>query len=192
MAIVTCSRGTVVNCGKNVDKKLDSKSSQPGVVSTWMGDLIRIPTEGLDFYSFCFFSFFLSFFFCFHFIAKLYEYLSELLGVLSFWNSRSNSFTFKTLSRESQNDTFTSIKLYEYLSELLGVLSFWNSRSNSFTFKTAISWVPVFYNPSSSHMQSTTVYFSIPIQRLFVTIWHRLLMSCCVLQMKTAFLILHN
>ena len=45
---MTYSRGTVVS-GKNVDMKVDSKSSQLGAVSTWMGDLIRIPTEGLSF-----------------------------------------------------------------------------------------------------------------------------------------------
>ena len=56
--------------------KVDSKSSQLGAVSTWMGDLIRIPTEGLDFYSFFFFSFFLSFFFfLFLFILLIYSFI---------------------------------------------------------------------------------------------------------------------
>ena len=50
--------------------KVDSKSSQLGAVSTWMGDLVRIPTEGFEFYSFFsffFFSFFLFFFVLFSF-----------------------------------------------------------------------------------------------------------------------------
>ena len=51
---MTYSRGTVVKWQKR-GKKVDSKSSQLCAVSTWMGDLIRIPTEGFDFYSFFFF-----------------------------------------------------------------------------------------------------------------------------------------
>ena len=55
--------------GTDVDVKVDSKSSQLGAVSTWMGDLIGIPTEGFDFYSFFFF------FFCFHFIDLFLYFL---------------------------------------------------------------------------------------------------------------------
>ena len=46
---------------KNVGMKVGSKSSQLGAVSTWMGDLIRIPSEGFDFYSFSFSFFFFLF-----------------------------------------------------------------------------------------------------------------------------------
>ena len=59
----------------------------------------------------------------------------ELLEVLSFWSSRSNSYTLKRLFRESQTDIFTYIKLYEYLSELLELFSFWSWGSKSFTLK---------------------------------------------------------
>ena len=63
--------------GKNVDMKVDSKSSQLGAVSTWMGDLIRIPTEGLDFDSFFFF--FFSFFFILFFFFFFFGSTCELL-----------------------------------------------------------------------------------------------------------------
>ena len=72
--------------GKNVDMKVDSKSSQLGAVSTWMGDLIRILTDGFDIYSFFvfFFSFlFFSFSFLFHFIDLLLYFLLLISIALS-------------------------------------------------------------------------------------------------------------
>ena len=61
-----------------MDMKVDSKSSQLGAVSTWMGDLIRIPTEGFYFYFFFFF-----FFFCFHFINLFLYFLLLIFIALS-------------------------------------------------------------------------------------------------------------
>ena len=45
---MTYFRRTGWSSGKNVDMNGDSMSSQLGPFSTWMGDLIRRLTEGID------------------------------------------------------------------------------------------------------------------------------------------------
>ena len=58
--------------GNNVDMKVDLNASHLGAVSTWMGDLIRIPSEGFEIHSFSFpFPFY---FFCFHLIDLFFGF----------------------------------------------------------------------------------------------------------------------
>ena len=64
---MTYSHGTVVKWQKRGHESR-LKVKPLGAVSTWMGDLIRIPTEGFDF-------------FCFHFIY-LFIYFLLLIFIL--------------------------------------------------------------------------------------------------------------